>query len=116
FPVSRSAAGIPIKLTVDCLHCGKKINALRKLHDGEYCSVAHRKAHLKKQNDDALDFLLQSKPRRRRKPEVAETVAAPVPPAEPQPILAEAGFRSAPVAPQRLSHAPWRNAQPLCSS
>jgi hypothetical protein len=96
---------------VDCLHCGKKINALRKLHDGEFCSAAHRKAYLKKQNEDAVNFLAQNRPRRRRKPEVAETVAAPAPPA----ILVEAEFLSASVAPQRPNQAPWRNAQPVCS-
>jgi hypothetical protein len=100
---------------VDCLHCGKKINALRKFHDGEFCSAAHRKAHLKKQNEDAVDFLIQSSPRRRLRAEAGATVGAPALSAEPQPIPVAAGFLAASITPQRLNHAPWRNAKPVCA-
>src|ERR1700730_17561169 len=48
---------------MECLHCGKKLNVLRQLHGQEFCSAAHRKAYLKKQDDLAVDFLIRSKPR-----------------------------------------------------
>jgi hypothetical protein len=48
---------------MDCLLCGKKLNVLRQLHGEEFCSAAHRKAYQKKQNDSAIDYLIQSKPR-----------------------------------------------------
>ena len=80
---------------MECLHCGKKISALRKLQDEEFCSAAHRKAYKQKQEDLAVDFLRQSKPRR-AKPAVEQPVAQPAP-AEPQPILVLAEFLRAPV-------------------
>jgi hypothetical protein len=47
---------------MECLHCGKKLGVFRKLSDPEFCSAVHRKAHQKKQQDDALEYLLRHKP------------------------------------------------------
>ena len=47
---------------MECLHCGKNIDPIRKLRDQEYCSNSHREAHRKKLNALALDFLLKTKP------------------------------------------------------
>jgi hypothetical protein len=87
---------------MECLHCGKKISALRKLQDEEFCSAAHRKAYKKKQEDLDVDFLRQSKPRR-VKPEM--------PRPQPQPILVLSDFRPAMVDHLRVHHAPHRNAR-----
>jgi hypothetical protein len=95
---------------MECLHCGKKISALRKLQDEEFCSVAHRKAYKKKQEDLAVDFLRQSKPRRVR-PEAARPEPPPTAPTEPQPVLALAEFRPEIVGYSHLKHAPRRNAE-----
>jgi hypothetical protein len=48
---------------MECLHCGKKLGVFRKLSDPEFCSAVHRKAHQKKQQDDALEYLLRHKPK-----------------------------------------------------
>jgi hypothetical protein len=46
-----------------CLYCGDKISFLKKnLAGGNYCTQAHRKAHLAKQNEQALARLMESKP------------------------------------------------------
>src|SRR5260221_574369 len=42
---------------MECLHCGKKLSVIRKLRDQEFCSAAHRKAYVKKQDAQVLDFL-----------------------------------------------------------
>jgi hypothetical protein len=99
---------------MDCLHCGKRISVLRKLKNEEFCSAAHRKAYLKKQEDLAIDFLLQSKPHSRAKPQVAEPPGPPPPaPVEPKPILVLAGFIPESVAAGSLVPAPLRNAEPV---
>jgi hypothetical protein len=98
---------------MDCLYCGKKISVLRKLKNDEFCSVAHRKAYLKKQNDDALDFLIKSKPRVTPK-RPAEPKAAKPPVPEPQPILVCADFLPEPVAPGVARTSAIRNAKPVC--
>lgn len=92
---------------MDCLYCGKKINVLRKLKSEEFCSAAHRKAYNKKQEDLAVDFLRQSKPRPHGK------VTAPEPPPVRQPIPALAGFMAERVTPQlATAAAPLNNAKP----
>ena len=90
-----------------CLHCGNKIGVLRKLQDEEFCSAAHRKAYKKKQEDLAVDFLLQSKPRSRAEPP-AKTAQR----AEPQPILVLAAFIRESVTARSLALTPLRNAEP----
>ena len=95
---------------MECLHCGKKISALRKLQDEEFCSAAHRKAYKKKQEDLAVDFLRQSKPRRVR-PEAPRPEPKPAAAVEPQPVLVLAEFRPESVAHSRVEHAPRRNAE-----
>ena len=98
---------------MDCAYCGKKIGALRKLQDGEFCSTAHRKAYLKKQNDLALDFLLQNKPKSRPEPPPIE--ALPATPIEPQPLLILAEFVSESVGGALVVVALQRKSQPLYS-
>ena len=93
---------------MECLHCGNKISALRKLQDEEFCSAAHRKAYKKKQEEQAVDFLRQSKPRR-AKPQVAAT--QPAAPVEPQPVLVLAEWQPETVAFRPLNHAPRRIAE-----
>src|SRR5579872_5606369 len=73
---------------MECLYCGKKIGVLRKLHDSEFCSVVHRQVYARKQDQAALDFLLQSKPVIQSGP-VKHT---PAEVAQPQPILVAAEF------------------------
>src|SRR5271169_2464441 len=97
---------------MDCLHCGKKISALRKLQDEEFCSAAHHKAYKKKQEELAVDFLRQSKPRR-AKPAVSEPVPQPAAPVEPQPILVLADFRAERATPSSANGTPRRNGQPV---
>jgi hypothetical protein len=97
---------------MDCLYCGKKINVLRKLQNEEFCSAAHRKAYNKKQEDLAVDFLRQSRPRPQRK------VTAPKPPLEPsapQPIPALAEFMNEGVTPQSTAGEPRHNAKPAAA-
>jgi len=95
---------------MECLNCGKKISSLRKLQDEEFCSAAHRKTYKKKQEDLAVDFLRQSKPRR-VKPEVPRPQPQPAAPVEPQPVLVLSDFRPVMVVHVRVNHAPRRNAQ-----
>ncbi len=97
---------------MECLYCGKKLGVLRKLQSDEFCSAAHRKAYAKKQDDDALDFLLKSKPVLRPpvQPEPESLRPAPV---EPKPLLVPAAFVPEPVAPQAVSALTIRNAQPV---
>src|SRR5579859_178940 len=97
---------------MECLHCGKKLGVVRKLQKDEFCSAAHRKAYAKKQDDDALDFLMKSKPVLRPPVQPAATSAAP-PPVEPKPILVVAQFVAVQVAPVLVSALPIRKAQPL---
>ncbi|HLN02380.1 MAG TPA: hypothetical protein VK335_24045 [Bryobacteraceae bacterium] len=94
---------------MECVHCGKKLSALRKLQDEEFCSAAHRKAYKKKQEELAVDFLRQSKPRR-AKPAPIPPPAAPV---EPQPILVLADFQQERVGPWFENGTPRRDAQPV---
>ena len=47
---------------MECLYCGTKVGVLRKIHDQQFCCAAHRKSYLQKQDEVALDFLLQRKP------------------------------------------------------
>jgi len=98
-----------------CLHCGKKLGVLRKLQkNDEFCSTAHRKAYAKKQNDDALDFLLKSKPVLRPPLQPVADAERPAPaPVEPKPLLVRAQFLPEPVAPWLVSAMPIRNAQPV---
>ena len=95
---------------MECLHCGKKISALHKLQDEEFCSAAHRKAYKKKQEELAVDFLRQSKPRR-AKPEAQTPQPPAATPMEPQPILVLADLKPESVAYCRVDHAPQRNAE-----
>ena len=90
-----------------CLHCGKKIGVLRKLQDEEFCSAAHRKAYKKKQEDLAVDFLIQSRRRLRAQTPVPET------PAGPQPIPALAEFVPEGVTARGTAPTPLRNAEPM---
>ena len=98
-----------------CLHCGKKLGVLRKLQkNDEFCSTAHRKAYAKKQNDDALDFLLKSKPILRPPVQPVAHAERPAPaPVEPKPLLVRAQFLPEPVAPGLVNAMPMRNAQPV---
>src|SRR6266851_2378776 len=98
-----------------CLHCGKKLGVLRKLQkNDEFCSAAHCKAYAKKQNDDALDFLLKSKPVLRPPVQHAVDAETPAPsPVAPKPLLVRAQFVPEPVAPGIVSALPMRNAQPV---
>lgn len=99
---------------MECLHCGKKISALRKLQDEEFCSAAHRKAYKKKQEELAVDFLRQSKPRR-AKPDLSQPAPQRTASASPRPILVQADFRLELVMPQCRSDALRSNAQPVPS-
>src|SRR5437867_10920845 len=95
-----------------CLHCGKKLGVLHKLKNNEFCSVAHRKAYAKKQNDDALDFLLKSKPILRPPVQpIADTDRSEPPAVQPEPVPALAQFVAEQVAPEIASALPIRNAQ-----
>src|SRR5882672_1461808 len=100
---------------MECLHCGKKLGVLRKLQkNGEFCSAAHRKAYAKKQNDDALDFLMTSKPRLRPPVPPVTDVELPAPPAvQPEPVPVLAQFVAEHVAPGFASALPRRDAQPV---
>src|SRR5438552_3028338 len=88
---------------MECLHCGKKLNVLRQLHGQEFCSAAHRKAYLRKQDDLAVDFLIQSKPRYTR-----ESLPAPdsAPEAELDVIPLPANFVVVHIAPVRVASTP----------
>ncbi|HXI39979.1 MAG TPA: hypothetical protein VNH83_08370 [Bryobacteraceae bacterium] len=97
---------------MECLHCGKKLGVVRKLQKDEFCSAAHRKAYAKKQNDDALDFLMKSKPVLRRPVQPIVERSAP-PPVEPRPLLVPAQFVAEQVAPGHASTVSMRDAQPL---
>jgi hypothetical protein len=103
---------------MDCLYCGKKINVLRKLQNEEFCSAAHRKAYNKKQEDLAVDFLRQSKPRPHgstaaEPPPEPPPVQRPVPPPVRQPIPALAEFMAEGVTPQlTAATAPRHDAKP----
>src|SRR5579872_1698646 len=96
-----------------CLHCGNKIGVLRKLKDEEFCTAAHRKAYKKKQEDLAVDFLLQSKPRARPKPRVVQPPAAPATPVETQSVLVLAEFVDGRITPGRMDAALLRNVEPV---
>jgi hypothetical protein len=98
-----------------CLHCGKKLGVLRKLQkNDEFCSAAHRKAYAKKQNDEALDFLLKSKPRLRPPVQTVSGGESSAPPAvEPKPLLVLAQFVAERVAPGFASALPIRSLQPV---
>src|SRR5258708_2809176 len=94
---------------MDCLLCGKKLNVLRQLHGEEFCSAAHRKAYVKKQNDSAVDYLIQSKPRYAGKSRPAVEPffnPAPVPEAEPAPIPGRANFVASHIAARRVRPTP----------
>jgi hypothetical protein len=92
---------------MNCAYCGKKIGVLRKLQDAEFCSPAHRRAFLKKQEDLALEFLLESRPYREPEPASSATVQ---PAAEPIPVVA--GWLSQPIEPAATGPVPKRNARP----
>jgi hypothetical protein len=98
-----------------CLHCGKKLGVLHKLQkNDEFCCTAHRKTYAKKQNDDALDFLLKSKPiLRPRVQPVADAKSSVPAPVEPRPLLVRAQFVAEHVTPGFVSALPIRNAQPV---
>src|SRR5205823_3711816 len=99
---------------MECLFCGKKLGVLRKLQKDEFCSAAHRKAYAQKQNDDALDFLMKSKPVLRSPAQPAPvTESSPAPPVEPKPLLVLAQFVPEGVAPGIASGLPMRTGQPV---
>src|SRR5258708_1959356 len=99
---------------MECLHCGKKLGVLRQLKSNEFCSVAHRKAYAKKQNDDALDFLMKSKPALRPPVQSAPvTESSPPQPVEPKQLLVLAQFVPEGVAPAIASGRPMRTGQPV---
>ena len=83
---------------MECAYCGKKIGVLRKLKHAEFCSVAHQKAYMKKQEALALDFLMENKKRPTHKvsqvPPVETALAVPEPPKS-QPLPSAAGCRRA---------------------
>jgi len=78
---------------MECAYCGKKIGMLRSLQHAEFCSAAHQKAYLKKQEALALDFLMQNKPHHTHEVPQAPPVE-PAPPPAPRP-LPPAAFRGA---------------------
>ncbi|HVP46967.1 MAG TPA: hypothetical protein VMT32_10295 [Bryobacteraceae bacterium] len=96
-----------------CAYCGKKIPVLRKLKDAEFCSAAHRRAYLKKQEDLALDFLLQNKQRPKPAAPLAEPSPAESRESEPQPLLVAADFVAERVIAAAIEGAPEQNAQPV---
>lgn len=75
---------------MECAFCGKKIGVLRALQHAEFCSAAHQKAYLKKQEALALDFLMQNKPHHTHEVPQPPPVE-PAPPA-PRPLPAAAEF------------------------
>src|SRR5689334_23690073 len=99
---------------MECLFCGRKLGVLRKLQSDQFCSAAHRKAYAKKQDDDALDFLLKSKPVLRPAAQPAPVAESAAPsPVEPKPLLVPAAFVPESVAPQAASAQPVLSAQPV---
>lgn len=99
---------------MECLFCAKKLGVLRKLKSNEFCSVAHRKAYAKKQNDEALDFLMKSRPRLRPSTKPVSALGSSAPAAvEPKPQLVLAQFVAELVAPGLVSARPIRNTQPV---
>src|SRR5215472_2772488 len=64
---------------MNCAYCGKKISILRKLQDQEFCSAAHRQAFNKREEEVAVEFLRQSKPRYRADPAPVPAAPAEVP-------------------------------------
>ena len=58
-----------------CLQCGKKLNLLRKIANGEFCSAEHRDLYRSNESQLALARLKESQVRIDR-PSHAETVAA----------------------------------------
>src|SRR5579863_5800300 len=100
---------------MECVYCGQKIAVLRKLQHAEFCSAAHQKAYLKKQEALALDFLMQNKKRSPSKvPQVPPVETAPsVPsPPQPQPLPAAADFVAERAAPARIETSLERIARP----
>jgi hypothetical protein len=97
---------------MECAYCGKKIGVLRKLQHADFCSVAHQKAYMKKQEALALDFLMQNK--QRRTPEVppGETIPAPNRPLEARPLPPAAEFVAECATPARGQTSLDRMAQP----
>lgn len=85
---------------------------LRKLQHAEFCSAAHQKAYMKKQEALALDFLMQNK--QRRTPEVpqGETIPAPDRPLETRPLPPAAEFVVECAMPARRQTSLDRMAQP----
>ena len=100
---------------MQCAYCGKKISVLGKLKGAEFCSPAHRKAYLKKQEDLALDFLLQNKqrPKAETSPQ-ADPVESPE--SEPQPLLVAAEPIAERVPPTTMEATPERNTRPVAFS
>jgi hypothetical protein len=100
---------------MECAYCGKKIGVLRKLQHAEFCSAAHQKAYLKKQEALALDFLMQNKQRPKpvvpQVPPVETAPAAPPPPA-PRPLPPAAEFVAEHAAPAGMDASLDRSAQP----
>src|SRR5579864_6434050 len=97
---------------MECAYCGKKIGVLRKLQHAEFCSAAHQKAYMKKQEALALDFLMQNKQRRRPEAPQVETALAAPPRLEPPPLPPAAEFVAECAAPARMQASLARLAQP----
>ena len=97
---------------MECAYCGKKIGVLRKLQHAEFCSVAHQKAYMKKQEALALDFLMQNKQRRTPEVPLAEPAAAAPPPVKFQRLPPTAEFIRECAMPARRQTALDRIARP----
>jgi len=101
---------------MECAYCGKKISVLHKLKDAEFCSPAHRKAYLKKEEDLALDFLLQNKHRPKPEPPPAEPSPVESLESDPQPLLVPADVVTERVTRAAIAGTPKRNTQPVSFS
>jgi len=87
---------------MECAHCGKNIGVLRKLKHAKFCSAAHQKAYLKKQEALALDFLLQNRPRSRSQVRPVGPAQAATPAVRAQPLPPAAKFVPEHAAPVHL--------------
>ena len=96
---------------MECAHCGKNIGVLRKLKHAKFCSAAHQKAYLKKQEALALDFLLQNKPRSRSQVRPVGPAQAATPAVRAQPLPPAAEFVPEHAAPVHLAASVESSAQ-----
>jgi hypothetical protein len=97
---------------MECAYCGKKIGVFRKLQHAEFCSVAHQKEYMKRQEALALDFLMQNKQRRTPEVPLGKTIPAPNRPLETRPLPPVAEFVAECATPARRQISLDRIAQP----